>query len=42
MKRMKIMVAAIALCGLAACSDNTPKSFTGTMIFLRFIVRMVC
>ena len=28
MKRMKIMVAAIALCGLAACSDNTPKSFT--------------
>ena len=30
MKRMKIMVAAIALCGLAACSDNTPKSFTGT------------
>ena len=31
MKRMKIMVAAIALCGLAACSDNTPKSFTGTI-----------
>ena len=33
MKRMKIMVAAIALCGLAACSDNTPKSFTGTITF---------
>ena len=31
MKRMKIMGAAIALCGLAACSDNTPKSFTGTI-----------
>ena len=31
MKRMKIMVAAIALCGLAACNDNTPKSFTGTI-----------
>lgn len=31
MKRMKIMVAALALCGLAACSDNTPKSFTGTI-----------
>ena len=26
MKRMKIMVAAIALCGLAACSDNTPNA----------------
>ena len=31
MKRMKIMVAAIALCGLAACSDNNPKSFTRTL-----------
>ena len=29
MKRMKIMVAAIALCGLAACSDKTPKTFEG-------------
>ena len=31
MNRMKIMVAAIALGGLAACSDNTPKSCTGTI-----------
>ncbi len=31
MKSIKIMVAAIALCGLTACSDNTPKSFTGTI-----------
>ena len=29
MKRMKIKVAAIALCGLAACSDTPPKRFTG-------------
>ena len=29
MKRIKIMAAAIALCGMTACSDNTPKTFTG-------------
>lgn len=31
MKRMKIMAAALALCALAACGDNTPRTFTGTI-----------
>ena len=31
MKRMKIMVAAIALCGLAACSDPTTTRVPGTI-----------
>ena len=29
MKSIKIMAAAIALCGMTACGDNTPKTFTG-------------
>ena len=29
MKCIKIMAAAIALCGMTACGDNTPKTFTG-------------
>ena len=31
MKSIKIMAAALALCGLAACGDNTPKTFTGVI-----------
>ena len=27
MKSIKIMAAAIALCGMTACGDNTPKTF---------------
>ena len=29
MKSIKIMAAAIALCGMTACGDNTPKTFSG-------------
>ena len=29
MKSIKITAAAIALCGMTACGDNTPKTFTG-------------
>ena len=29
MKSIKIMAAAIALCGMTACGDNTPQTFTG-------------
>ena len=31
MKHNRIFALGIALCGLAACSDNTPKQFTGTI-----------
>lgn len=31
MKSIKLLAAAIALCGLTACGDNAPKTFTGTI-----------
>ena len=31
MKSIKFLVAAMVLCGLAACADNTPKTFEGTI-----------
>ena len=29
MKSIKLLTTAAALCGLAACADNTPKFFEG-------------
>lgn len=29
MKSIKLLTTAVALCGLAACADNTPKTFEG-------------
>ena len=29
MKSIKLLAALLALCGMAACGDNTPKTFTG-------------
>ena len=29
MKNIKSLIAVLALCGLAACADNTPKTFSG-------------